>query len=62
MDSPFTIPQLELIAGEWDAAASREEVPAMASLCRRTAESVRIEARTGRVTCVCHLKPVEECR
>lgn len=70
MKGPFTPAMLNVFAAEWEAAADAEvsrepnsEAAAnAASLYRRTAESFRIEARTGKATCVCHLKPVEECR
>ncbi len=62
MTGPFTSEELAAIAAQWEEAARLESVPEAASLFRRTAESIRIEANTGIVHCVCHLKPVEECR
>ena len=71
MTGPFSADDLQVIAHQWDVAAAHEDYKARtedsaacveaASLCRRTAESIRLEARTGQVHCVCHLRPVEEC-
>lgn len=61
MRGPFTPTMLNVIADEYDASALTETDPEAANIYRRFAESCRMESRTGQVTCVCHLRPVEQC-